>query len=188
MAEPFDGASGQRLLAIARDAVRAAASGQRLELALGSEPPELRAPGAAFVTLRSPDGSLRGCIGSLAPTRPLAEDVATNATNAALRDPRFPPVTVAEAPALEVSIAVLSPFRPIGATDESALLAELRPRVDGLVIRDRGRRAVFLPQVWDQLPEPVAFLGALKRKAGLPDGPLSPGFEAERFTVASLGK
>ena len=188
MAEGFDPGSRERLLAIARDAVDAAAAGRRIALALDAEPAALRAPGAAFVTLRSADGSLRGCIGSLSPIRPLAEDVATNATNAALRDPRFLPVTAAEAPTLAVSIALLSPFERMTVADESALLAELRPGVDGLVLRDRGRRAVFLPQVWDQLSEPGAFVGALKRKAGLPEGPLSPAFEAERFTVEPVGK
>ncbi|MBO6933344.1 MAG: AmmeMemoRadiSam system protein A [Deltaproteobacteria bacterium] len=188
MTEPFDDANGKRLLAIAREAVRAAAAGERLRVAVADEPAELRLPGAAFVTLRSADGSLRGCIGSLSPVRPLAEDVAANAASAALRDPRFTPVTPTEVPTLAVSIAVLSPFEPIEAADEGALLAQLRPGVDGLVIRDRGRRAVFLPQVWGQLPEPRAFLDALKQKAGLGLEPLSQALEAERFTVSSIGK
>ncbi len=97
-------------------------------------------------------------------------------------------MTPAEAPALHVSVAVLSAFVPIGAPDEAALLENLRPGVDGLLIRDQGRRALFLPQVWDQLPDPRAFLNALKRKAGLRPGPLSPSFEAERFTVQPIGK
>lgn len=188
MTEPLDPAAAARLLAIAREAVDAAARGQAHPLALEREPAPLRDPGAAFVTLRRPDGSLRGCIGSLSPRRPLARDVADNAMNAALRDPRFPPVTAAEAPTLSVSVAVLSPFEPVDAADEEDLLGALRPHVDGLLIHDRGRRALFLPQVWDQLPEPRPFLQALKQKAGLPPGPLSPGFVAERFTVAPIGK
>jgi len=188
MAERLDERSAARLLAIARGAVSAAAKGERYPLVLTSEPDALRGPGAAFVTLRQPDGSLRGCIGSLAPRRPLAEDVVENATSAATRDPRFAPVSQTEAPALAVSVAILSPFEPLDVSDEAGLLAQLRPGVDGLLLRDRGRRALFLPQVWDQLPEPRAFVGALKRKAGLPEGPLSPAFAAERFTVEPIGK
>lgn len=178
----------ERLLTIARESVARAARGVAPALDLAREHAALRGPGAAFVTLRQPNGELRGCIGSVLPTKALAEDVATNAAAAALRDPRFPPVTAAEAPALQVSVAVLSPFAPVDAASEAELVASLRPGVDGLLLRDRGRRALFLPQVWEQLPGPAAFLGALKRKAGLPMGPLSPAFEAKRFTVQPVGK
>lgn len=188
MTEPLAKEEEQRLLTLAKGAVLAAANGERVPLDLAREPAALRAPGAAFVTLRRPNGELRGCIGSVQANKPLAEDVATNAIGAALRDPRFRPVTADEAPSLHVSVAVLSPFSPIDAPDEEALLHTLRPGVDGLLLRDRGRRALFLPQVWDQLPDPRAFVGALKRKAGLPAGPLSPSFEAERFTVQPIGK
>lgn len=177
-----------RLLSIARQSVRAAAAGRSLSVDLAEASPALRSPGASFVTLRRPDGELRGCIGTILPTCPLAEDVATNAARAASSDPRFRPVSAAEAETLAVSVAVLSPFAPIAARSEAELLATLRPGIDGLLLRDRGRHALFLPQVWDQVPSPEAFLRALKRKAGLPPGPLSPAFEAERFTVQPIGK
>ncbi|MCW8835848.1 MAG: AMMECR1 domain-containing protein, partial [Rhodospirillales bacterium] len=77
--------------------------------------------------------------------------------------------------------SVLSKAAPIDFTDEADLLAGLRPGKDGLIISDQGRRALFLPQVWEQLPEPAAFLSHLKAKAGLPARHWSDTFRADRF-------
>jgi AMMECR1 domain-containing protein len=74
--------------------------------------PWLDRPGASFVTLRE-NGRLRGCIGSLAAYRPLGEDVAAHAVDAAIRDPRFRPVSAAEYPLLDVEISVLGEPEPI---------------------------------------------------------------------------
>src|SRR5918999_863656 len=55
----------------------------------------------AFVTLRTDEGRLRGCIGTVAPTRDtVAEEIIQNAISAATRDPRFPPVVEEELPHL----------------------------------------------------------------------------------------
>ena len=70
--------------------------------------------------------------------------------------------------------------------DEADLLAQLRPLVDGLVISDQGKRAVFLPQVWEDVPEPKIFLARLKRKAGLTEDHWSDSFQAHRFTSLSI--
>jgi AMMECR1 domain-containing protein len=66
---------------------------------------------------------------------------------------------------------------------EADLLAQLRPDKDGLIIEQVGRRATFLPQVWETLPEPARFLAELKRKAGLPADSGDEGLRAWRYTV-----
>ena len=123
--------------------------------------PWLDAPGACFVTLtsgRTPGGALRGCIGSLEARRPLREDVEANAVAAACRDPRFPPLGRAELDDVVVEVSVLSA---------------------------PGHRATFLPQVWDQLPDPAEFLSHLRRKAGLPAGYRGRDVVIEIYTVTA---
>ena len=129
--------------------------------------PWLRRAGACFVTLRRGD-RLRGCIGTVDPYRALGADVAGNAIAAATRDHRFDPVTVDELPGLRVEVSVLSPRTPTTARD-------LRPGTDGVVLAGTGpdgrpRRATFLPQVWESLPDTGEFLAALRHKAGVVDG------------------
>ena len=118
--------------------------------------------------------------------RPLGLDVAENAFRAAFKDPRFPPVTAAEYPSLRRSISVLSPQSPMAFDDEADLLRQLRPGIDGLVIADGGRRALFLPSVWSQLPDPNVFLGHLKRKAGMAEDHWSSDFKAQRFIAEEI--
>lgn len=129
--------------------------------------PWLARPGASFVTLQL-EGRLRGCIGSLAPRRALGEDVAENALAAALRDPRFSPLTVGEWRRCALEVSVLSPAKPLRFADEAELLARLRPGEDGVILEHEDRRGTFLPQVWESLPDKRAFLAELVRKAGLP--------------------
>ena len=143
-------------------------------------PPLLSAQGAAFVTLRR-NGQLRGCIGSVVATRPLVADVVLHAFNAAFRDWRFPPLNLLEVPGLDLSVSMLTPPVPMQFANEADLLAQLRPRADGLIIGDAGHRAVFLPMVWDEFPDRRHFLIALKRKAGLRDDHFSSGFSTQRF-------
>ncbi|MDJ0683558.1 MAG: AmmeMemoRadiSam system protein B [Alphaproteobacteria bacterium] len=139
---------------------------------------------ASFVTLTH-QGRLRGCVGSVVASRPLAADIAENAFRAAFRDPRFPKLSEAEAAqGLEISLSLLSPMTPIPAASERAVLSALRPGVDGLMLSDGDRRAVFLPQVWKQMPDPATFLARLKRKAGLDATHWSDAMQAWRFTVA----
>ncbi len=146
---------------------------------------ELTAPGAAFVTLKR-GGRLRGCIGSSEAYRPLAVDVAENAYRAAFKDPRFPPLTEDELDGLRLSLSVLSAQTPMTFSGEADFLAQLKPGVDGLVIEDGRRRALFLPSVWEQLPEPRKFVEHLKVKAGLSKDHWSPGFKAWRFGAAEF--
>jgi hypothetical protein len=142
--------------------------------------PLLAVPGAAFVTLRR-RGTLRGCIGSAVATRPLIVDVVEHAFNSAFRDWRFPRLEWLEAAGLSLSVSVLTPPVEISFDSEAGLLAQLRPGEDGLIIEDLGRRALFLPSVWEELPDRRQFLMALKLKAGMRAEHFSPAFRAQRF-------
>ncbi len=178
---------GPVLLDITDQAIRhGLRHGKTPNVKMDNAPPALRANGASFVTLKKADGNLRGCIGSPMAHRPLALDIADNAFRAAFKDPRFSPVTEAEYPTLRRSISVLSPQSPMTFDDEADLLAQLRPGVDGLVIADGNRRALFLPSVWAQLPEPKVFLAHLKRKAGMAADHWSADFKAQRFIAEEI--
>lgn len=142
----------------------------------------LREKGASFVTLKR-SGKLRGCIGSSVATQPLIADVAEHGFAAAFRDPRFPPLTPEEVPGLALSVSVLSAPSQMAFEDEDDLLTQLRPRVDGLIIEDAGRKALFLPSVWETLPDAVTFVGHLKVKAGLSADHWTSGFKAWRFVA-----
>lgn len=172
--------TGQLLLPIARAAIsEALGSPQQMR----EEVPWLREPGACFVTLTQ-QGALRGCIGTLEPYRPLLADVKANAVAAALRDPRFAPLEKKELSYTELEVSLLSPMEPLGFSDEEGAVARLRPGVDGLVFKYGHLRSTFLPQVWEQLPQPEEFLAHLKRKAGLSPDFWAPGVELFRYTVS----
>ncbi|HET7307473.1 MAG TPA: AmmeMemoRadiSam system protein A [Gammaproteobacteria bacterium] len=146
----------------------------------------LAEPGATFVTLTR-TGNLRGCRGTLVPIQPLAADVAANAFFSAFEDPRFRPLTAEELDDLALEIAVLSPLEPLPPLTEAELLDRLRPGVDGLLIEDAGRRATFLPKVWNTLPEPADFVRELKRKAGLPAAYWTRAMRCQRYTTENFG-
>lgn len=143
------------------------------------------AQGAVFVTLKK-NGQLRGCIGSPMAWRPLLQDLAENAFKAAFADPRFPKVTAEELDTLTLSVSVLTPASPMSFTDEADMLAKLRPGIDGLIIEDQGRRALFLPSVWEQLPDKRQFLAHLKHKAGMPVDHWSDSFKASTFQAVEV--
>jgi AmmeMemoRadiSam system protein A len=142
--------------------------------------PLLAAPGAAFVTLRR-RSALRGCIGSAVAHRPLIVDVVQHAFNAAFRDWRFPRLDWQELSGLALSVSVLTPPAPMRFDSEAELLAQLRPGVDGLIIEDAGYRSLYLPSVWEELPDRHHFLRTLKMKAGLRPEHFSRSFGAQRF-------
>ena len=156
--------AGKALLTIARSAVESKLFGSAKTL----DAPWLKQVGATFVTLTR-ERALRGCIGSLQAARPLGTDVAENAIAAAFRDPRFPPVTSAEWPSVRVEVSLLSTPKPLRFADEADLFSQLRVGEDGLILEADGRRATFLPQVWQGIPDKRQFLRELARKAGLAD-------------------
>ena len=130
--------------------------------------PGLQKKQGVFVTLNKHE-ALRGCIGSLIGQESIADGVRRHALNAAFHDNRFPPVTAEEVPELHIDISILSEPRPLAYHDGQDLLKKLRPHIDGVILRAPGGvGATFLPQVWEQLPEPQLFLSHLCLKAGLP--------------------
>ncbi len=142
----------------------------------------LQSPGATFVTLTQ-HGELRGCIGTLEARRTLLDDVKANALAAAFHDPRFSPLTGDELPHTAVEVSLLTPPQAISFRDEHDALAQLRPGVDGVILQFAQFRSTFLPQVWEQLPDPRQFMAHLKHKAGLPTDYWSPDFRLSRYTV-----
>ncbi|MDO4243297.1 MAG: AmmeMemoRadiSam system protein A [Actinomyces sp.] len=97
----------------------------------------------------------------------MGEDVVANAVLAATRDPRFAPVEPEELGSLSLEVSVLTEPEPLEAADEAEVVARLRPGVDGVVLQMGPHRTTFLPQVWEELDDPLVFLVRLKRKAGL---------------------
>ncbi len=136
--------------------------------------------GASFVTLKL-KGELRGCIGSVYPTKPLILDIIDNAKNAAFQDPRFEPLTIDELEDIEVSVSILSSIERINFKDERDLLSKIYPY--GIILAERDKRAVYLPVVWEQLPDREIFLNSLKEKAGLPPNYFSRSLEAYKFSA-----
>jgi len=177
----------QRLLTVARESIQQGLlTGRPLNPDPERDEPEVLQPGASFVTLTL-GGTLRGCIGTLEPGRPLLVDVAENAFRAAFRDPRFPPLGPDEFRQLDIQIAVLNQPEPLAAASEAELVEQLRPEVDGLTLSDGERRATFLPSVWEQLPDPGDFVRQLKRKGGWDPDYWGPEIVAERYTVEDIG-
>jgi AmmeMemoRadiSam system protein A len=138
----------------------------------------LSQPAGAFVTLHHKNGDLRGCIGTIAPTKSsLAAEVIANAVSAATQDPRFSPVSPTELDNLEVSVDVLS--EPTAAKELSAL----DPKKYGLIVAARdGRQGVLLPDVdgVDSIDEQISIC---RDKGGInPDEPTKIyKFEVERY-------
>jgi AmmeMemoRadiSam system protein A len=170
---------GTTLLALARGAIA-----ERLGLGNGvaASGDWLEEPGATFVTLTR-HGQLRGCIGSLEAQRELRDDVRSNAVCAAFRDPRFQPLTPEEFADTQVEVSLLSPQSPIEFESETDALRQLHPGIDGVVLEYGSRRSTFLPQVWEQLPQPQKFLAHLKAKAGLPAEFWDTGIRLSRYSV-----
>lgn len=156
------------LLRLAREAVERGVKGEDLPpLDLASLPAHLCEAGSSFVTLTS-HGQLRGCIGALDAYQSLAEDVREHALGAALKDPRFPPVSEEELGGIQIEVSRLTPPVLLEYSDPQDLLAKLRPHVDGVILRDDPyRRATFLPQVWAKIPDPAAYLSNLCYKMGV---------------------
>lgn len=178
---------GALLLGLAKHSIEhALETGRPADVDLNALPAALRETGACFVTLKI-DERLRGCIGSPEAHRPLGQDVTENAYRAAFHDPRFAPLSVEEADGLNVHISVLSAAKPMTFSGEADLLAQLEPGRDGLIIGDLGRRALFLPSVWAQLPDKRQFLSHLRAKAGLAADHWSDTFEASRFVAPETG-
>jgi len=133
--------------------------------------PELAKEQAVFVTLNKIDGkreSLRGCIGSILPVRPLIDDVIYNAKAAAFSDPRFPALSLDEFNKVKIEISLLSIPQKVDYKDVDELRRLIKPFKHGVILKLSGRQATFLPQVWEQIPDFDLFFEHLCQKAGLP--------------------
>jgi len=175
-------AGRRRLLGIARESIATGCdSGQPMRLSPDQLIGVLGNRLASFVTLRQ-GAELRGCMGTLEAVRPLAQDVAGSAFNAAFRDPRFARMAPDELGMTLIEISVLTPMARLEIRSEQELFDLLTPLEDGLLIESAGQRATFLPKVWESLPDPADFLRALKQKAGL-----SPDHAVETLNVHRYG-
>jgi len=175
-------AEKNELLELAKKSVETAVREHKLLNYSAASSETLMQERGAFVTLRE-KGRLRGCIGYVAPIRPLAFTVRDVAAAAALEDSRFPPVTVGELPQLEYEISVLSPLRRV------LDIRSIKVGRDGLVVKQGRYQGLLLPQVpveehWDRL----TFLQQTCVKAGLPpDAWKDPSTDIFRFTALVFG-
>ncbi len=150
-----------QLLRLARQGLEAAVRGQAAPtLADQGRTPALQKPGCSFVTLTE-QGELRGW-----------------------HDYRFIPVTPDELPNIEIEVSVLTEPAPLEYATPEELLRRLRPHVDGVVLRQGLSRATFLPQVWENVPEPEQFLALLCQKLGArPDAWRREHLQVETYQV-----
>ncbi len=168
------------LIELARRAVEARVSGAAPPRA----PIELPAASGVFVTLKA-RGTLRGCLGTLQPTRDLGRAVARCAADAAAEDPRFPAVTPAEIPELAVEVSVLGPLEPIDPGQPDAITIGRH----GLVAEQGARRGLLLPQVATEWGWTAAqFLRQTCVKAGLPPDAWQHGARIFRFDAEVFGE
>ncbi len=178
-AQGADKSRGEVLIPIARSAIGDIFG---LDFEAREDHAFLHEAGACFVTLTRM-GRLRGCIGTLQAHRTLLQDVKANAKAAAFLDPRFEPLTATEFKTTRVEISLLTPPEPLAFADQDDALAQLRPGIDGVILAHGNKRGTFLPQVWEQLPDPRSFFAHLKQKAGLPADFWAEDVCLSRYTV-----
>lgn len=136
--------------------------------------PVLQENAAVFITLTTdPNEQLRGCIGSLQAYRPLYKDIIANAQAAALRDPRFAPLTMDEFKDIKIEVSILSEPKILEYTDIKDLKNKVTPLQDGIILKYQGKQATYLPGVWEDLPLFDDFFSSLCQKANLPANCLS---------------
>ena len=156
----------RQLLHLARAALEAAVRDESPPLVNPADlSPALTRSGTCFVTLMN-GAELRGCIGGLQAHQPLYQDVREHTAQSARSDYRFSPITAVEAPRIDIEISVLTEPQPLRYDSSDQLPHLLRPNVDGVILNQGFRRATFLPQVWERVPDPATFLSMLCEKMG----------------------
>ncbi len=175
----------QNIIKIVKKSLEAAALGKEYKPTREEHPNVLFDKGAVFVTIKL-ENKLRGCIGSLLPTKAIALDIASNTYLAAREDKRFEPLTIDELPEISFSVSILSGYERVRFNSEEDLLSKIVPQKDGLVLRDGDRQGVFLPSVWEQFPSSVEFLNNLKIKAGLSPSYWSDNVKIYRFRTVEV--
>lgn len=142
---------------------------------------------ATFVTLNL-NNNLRGCMGSLVAHRTLFEDIIHNARAAAFSDFRFNRLSQEEFQDIEIEISILTPAQVLEYKNLEDLKQKLIPNKHGVILELDGKRATFLPQVWEQLPTFEAFISNLCKKAGLDPNNL-PGYpKIQTYEVEKIKK
>ncbi len=157
-------------------------TGYPLNINLRDYPFELLQQRATFVTLEK-NKQLRGCIGMLEATLPLAEDICENAYSAAFRDPRFPKLVSSELAEIDIHLSILSPAEEMNFHSEQDLINQIRPDIDGLILESGSRKGIFLPSVWQSITTAEQFLQHLKQKAGLAKNFWSDQIRVYRYTT-----
>ena len=159
----------QLLLAVARDTLEAHVRGDEPpDIDEAGYPESLRQEAACFVTLTK-DGRLRGCIlDQFEPHESVVANVMRNVILAASHDLRFSPVRPEELARIVIEISVLGIPYEISYTSPDQLASMLVPGVDGVILTIGASTSTFLPQVWEQIPEPENFLSELCLKQGAP--------------------
>ena len=140
---------------------------------------------ATFVTLYI-DNQLRGCTGTYVANYPLWEDVCRHAYSSAFEDNRFAPLSGEELKHISFDVSILSPLTQIKNSSEQALIDQLHVGVDGLLLKEYPRTALFLPTVWHSLPNPKAFVHELKQKGGWSVDYWASSIELYRFTTTLI--
>jgi len=156
---------GAELPALARQTIEAFVREKKVISAPEKLSELLNQRAACFVSIKTLDGDLRGCIGTIEPEKnTLAEELIANAISAATRDPRFPPVRAVELPSLKYSVDVLS-------QPELVRLEDLDPNVYGVIVEDQDgvRRGLLLPNL-EGIDTAAKQVEIASRKAGIPPG------------------
>ncbi len=158
----------QFLLDLARKAIKSVVFNEQFEFDTTFLKGKLLDNYATFVTLKNrEDNSLRGCIGTILPIRPLYKDVISNAINSALFDPRFDKIRPEEFNKIKIEISLLTVPKKRSFKSEAELIEYLKKYKPGLIISKNGQQATFLPSVWEEIKNPTDFLEHLCLKAGL---------------------
>ncbi|USD39292.1 AmmeMemoRadiSam system protein A [Ferrimonas sp. SCSIO 43195] len=177
----------RQLLMLARDSIEYGLSHGCRQPLSGFTDAVFRHHAACFVTLTKA-GALRGCVGTLVANQSLAETIAYFSYSAAFEDRRFEPLAAKELALVRIGISVLSKQQPMSVASDAQLLKMVSPGKDGLTVSCGRHHATFLPQVWESLPEPRAFVSALKAKAGLSSDFWSPEMRWFRYEVESFSE
>jgi MEMO1 family protein len=185
--DTYGPAERKRLMKLARQTLVQVTKNQPAPKPDASQiPKQLLESKACFVTLKK-SGELRGCIGGFFPSQPLYQAVLGGTVSAAMKDPRFKPVTPDELDKIEIEISVLTVPKPLKFDSPEDLLAKLRPHVDGVILRKGQRQSTYLPQVWAQMPDKETFLSQLSKKARMdPQEWRKPGLTVLTYQVEAF--
>ncbi len=156
------------LLEVARHAIKYGLSYHNPPfLELEKYPDSIKQEAASFVTLRE-SNVMRGCVGSVDAHLPLVQDVANHAFAAAFKDSRFASINHIEEPVVHIAISVISDLVRINVDSEEQLVDLIEPLKCGVVLSLGGKKATFLPEVWNDVDGGQEFVIRLKQSLNLP--------------------